>query len=175
MTSRYDDFSEYRQPNLEGQDTEGDCFELLSAYIDGEATSVERQQVEQLLDNDPEIKKIYLQLLKLQGEMQNLAFPLKEDISSDSLSQKVFAKLESSNRQRKLLLWGGGVIASTLIAAISGIIPGVNTPSLKLANSPVEESIPQPVMVAVTLNQPTVTIPKAAISTFPLDMGRDYK
>lgn len=175
MTSRYDDFSEYRQPNLEGQDTEGDCFELLSAYIDGETTALERQQVEQLLDNDPEIKKIYLQLLKLQGEMQNLAFPPTEEIASDSLSEKVFAKLERSNRHRKLLLWGGGVIASTLIAAISGIVPGFNTPGWKLANSPVEESLSQSVMVAVTLNQPTVTIPKTAISTVPLDLDRDYK
>ena len=175
MTSRYDDFSEYQQSNLEGQDTEGDYFELLSAYIDGEATASEHQQVQQLLNDDPEIKQIYLQLLRLQGEMKNLSFPLTEDMSSDSLSEKVFAKLDHSNRQRKLLLWGGGIIASTLIAAISGIIPGFNTPSLKLANYPAENSLPQPVMVAVTLNQPTVTIPKAAISTYYIDMGRYNK
>ncbi len=174
MTSRYDDFAEYRQPNLELQDTEDDCFELLSAYIDGEASSVECQRVQQLLDNDPEIKKIYLQLLKLQGRMQNSAVPIAQDISPDSLSQKVFAEVERSNRQRKLLFWGGSIITSTIIAAISGMVPNFNSPSLKLAESPLEETVPPSVMVAVTLNQPTVTIPKAAISAFPIEIDSDY-
>ena len=169
MTSKYDDFAEYRQPNLDLQDTEGDCFELLSAYIDGEATPVERQQVQQWLDNDPEIKKIYIQLLKLQGEMHSLAVPIPADISPEVLSQKVFAEVERSRNQQKLFLWGGGIIATTIIAAISGVIPGLNSPSLKLAESQIEETIPESVMVAVTLNQPTVTIPKAAISNFPID------
>ncbi len=173
MTSKYDDFAEYRQPNLDLQDTEGDCFELLSAYIDGEATPVERQKVQQLLDNDPEIKKIYIQLLKLQGEMHSLAVPIPQDISPEVLSQKVFAEVERSRNQQKLFLWGGGIIATTIIAAISGIVPGFNSPSLKLAESQIEETIPESVMVAVTLNQPTVTIPKAAISAFPIDRTGD--
>ena len=175
MTSRYDDFAEYRQPNLELQDTEDDCFELLSAYIDGEASSVECQQVQQLLDNDPEIKKIYLQLLKLQGRMQNLAVPITQDISPDSLSQKVFAEVDRSRKRHKLVFWGGAVVATTVIAAISGIVPAFNSPRLKLAESQIEEPINQSVMVAVTLNQPTVTIPKAAISAFSIDMESDYK
>ncbi len=172
MTSRYDDFAEYRQPNLDLQDTESDCFELLSAYIDGEASAAECQQVQQLLDNDPEVKKIYLQLLRLQGEMRSLTAPIPQEISPEILAQNVFAEVERSHRHRKLLLWGGGVIASTIIAAISGIVPGFNSPSLRLADSQIEEPLPATVMVAVTLNQPTVTIPKAAISPFPLDMDR---
>ena len=205
MTSRYDDFAEYRQPNLDLQDTEGDFFELLSAYIDGEASSVECRQVQRLLDNDPEVKKIYLQLLQLQGGMQNLSVPINEEFSPNSLAQKVFAQVERSHRQRKLLLWGGGVIISTIIVAISGLVPSFNAPNLKLAESGREETVPQSVntsigyagrdaqvplyngvispletpaplsvMVAVTLNQPTVTIPKAAISEFTLDFKRDY-
>ena len=177
MTSRYDDFAEYGQPNLDLQDTEGDCFELLSAYIDGEATSAECQQVQELLDNDPEIKKLYIQLLRLQGEMHSLDVPIPQDISPEVISQKVFAEVERSRNQKKLFLWGGGVIATTIIAAISGIVPGFNSPSLKLAvNSPesqIKETISEPVMVAVTLNQPTVTIPKAAISAFPIDRTGD--
>lgn len=174
MTSRYDDFAEYRQPNLDLQDTEEDFFELLSAYIDGEASSIECQQVQQLLDNDPEVKKVYLQLLKLQGGMQNLAIPIREEISPESLSQQVFAKVERSSQRQRLFFWSAGIIASSIIAAISGIIPGFNSPSFKLAESVGEETVSQSVMVAVTLNQPTVTIPKAAISAFPIDVDRDY-
>ncbi|MDJ0898325.1 MAG: hypothetical protein QNJ55_05895 [Xenococcus sp. MO_188.B8] len=178
MTSRSDDFAKYRQPNLEQQDTEDDCFELLSAYIDGEATSAERQQVQQLLDNDPEIKKIYIQLIKLQSEMQSLDVPISQDISPEVISQQVFAEVKRSRNQRKLCLWGGGVIAATIIAAISGVIPGFNYHSLKLAvkspASQIKETMSEPVMVAVTLNQPTVTIPKAAISTFPVDVDSNY-
>ena len=173
MTSRYDDFAEYRQPNLDIQDTESDCFELLSAYIDGEASSAECQQVQQLLDNDPEFKKIYLQLLRLQGEMRSVTVAIPQEIAPEILAQNVFAEVERSNRHRKLLLWGGGVIASTIIAAISGIVPGFNSPSLRLADSQIEEPLPETVMVAVTLNQPTVTIPKAAISPLPLDIDNN--
>ncbi|MGK7898238.1 MAG: anti-sigma factor [Xenococcus sp. (in: cyanobacteria)] len=189
MTSRYDDFAEYRQPNLELQDTEDDCFELLSAYIDGEASSVECQQVQQLLDSDPEIKKLYLQLLQLQGSMQNLAAPTTQDISPDLLSQQVFDKVERVNRQRKLLLWGSSIVFSAIVAAISGLVPSFNSPSLKLAESSIEETVshsvntsigyagktpaPLSVMVAVTLNQPTVTIPKAAISAFPIEIDSE--
>ena len=175
MTSRYDDFAEYRQPNLDGQDAEDDCFELLSAYIDGEATAPERKKVQQLLDHDPEIKKLYLQLLKLQGGMQNLAAPIEQNISADLLSQQVFAEVDRSRNRRKIFFWGGGLLATGIIAAISGIIPGANAPSLKLAESPIEETSPQTVMVAVSLNEPTVTIPKAAISAFPLEMESEYK
>ncbi|ELS04943.1 hypothetical protein Xen7305DRAFT_00046790 [Xenococcus sp. PCC 7305] len=173
MTSRYDDFAEYRQPNLDGQDTEDDCFELLSAYIDGEATAAERQRVQQLLDNDPEIKKTYIQLLKLQGGMQNMSVPVTREIPSDLLSQKVFAEVDRALNRQKLFFWGGGVILTTILAAIAGIFPNFNSPSLKLVESQIEETIPQSVMVAVTLNQPTVTIPKAAISNFPLDINSD--
>jgi len=175
MTSKYDDFAEYRQPNLDEQDAEDDCFELLSAYIDGEATAAERKQVQQLLDNDPEIKKLYLQLLKLQGGMQNLAAPIAQDISSDLLSQQVFAQVDRSRNRQKLVLWGGGLLATGIIAAISGIIPGANSPSIKLAESTVEKTISPPVMVALTLNEPTITIPKAAISAFPIDMESNPK
>ena len=173
MTSRYDDFAEYRQPNLDLQDTESDCFELLSAYIDGEASSAECQQVQQLLDNDPEFKQLYLQLLRLQGEIHSLTVEIPQEISSEILAQNVFAEVDRSHRHRKLLLWGGGVIASTIITAMSGIVPGFNSPSLRLADSQIEEPLPETVMVAVTLNQPTVTIPKAAISPFPINIDNN--
>ena len=185
MTSWSDEFAEYQQPNLDLQDTEDDYFELLSAYIDGEANSDECQKIQQLLDNDPEVKKTYMQLLKLQGEMQNLAVPVNQSISSNLLSEQVFAQVDRSARHRKLLLWGGSIIASTFIAALSGFIPGFNSPNLKLAESPKEENIAPAltiptniaptVMVAVTLNEPTVTIPKAAISNFTFDVDSDYK
>ena len=105
--------------------------------------------------------------------MHSLTVAIPQEISSEILAQNVFAEVDRSHRHRKLLLWSGGLIASTIIAAISGIVPGFNSPSLRLADSQIEEPLPATVMVAVTLNQPTVTIPKAAISPLTLDIDNN--
>ena len=47
-------------------------FELLSAYLDGEVTSEQRQQVQELLKQDPETKALYQRLLALREGFQNL-------------------------------------------------------------------------------------------------------
>ncbi|VEP18879.1 conserved hypothetical protein [Hyella patelloides LEGE 07179] len=164
MTSNYDDFSEYVAPSSELEDAEFDYFELLSAYIDGEATIAERKQVQHWLDNDPEIKQTYLQLVKLQGGMQNLTAPTQEKVSAEILSEQVFNRIDRRSNQKRAIIWGSA-IAATIIGAISGIVPNPLSPtSLRMAENSPQNNQPQPMMVAISLNKPAVVIPKAAVS-----------
>lgn len=162
MTSNYDDFFQYDLPLNDAEDAEAHRFELLSAYIDGEATIEERKQVQQWLDTDPEIKKTYLQLLQLQGEMQNLTVPPQETVSADILTQQVFNSIDRTRNRKKALIWGGA-IAATVVATFSSLVP-LPAPSLRMAKESIQDRVSKPTMVAVSLNKPTVVIPKAAVS-----------
>ena len=142
-----------------------DCFELLSAYLDGEATVEERRQVQTWLDNDPEIKKMYIQLSRLHHGIQNLPAP-EAVASSTELSARVFQSIDRTQRKRKVVIWGGGAIAALVLATISNLFTGSgNVPALRLAESPEQKTVSSPVMVAVAVNKPTVIIPKAAVSS----------
>ena len=163
MTSNYDDFFQDDLLLNDAEDAEARCFELLSAYIDGEATVEERKQVQQWLDNDPEIKNTYLQLLQLQGEMQNLTVPPQETVSADILTQQVFNRIDRTRNRKRAAIWGGA-IAATVVATVSSLIP-LPTSSLRIAKDSIQNRVSRPMMVAVSLNKPTVVIPKAAVST----------
>lgn len=162
MTSHNDKFSEYDvSPSNDLEDAEAHRFELLSAYIDGEATVTERKQVQQWLDNDPEIKQTYLQLLQLQDRMQNLSVP-SQAISTDVLTERVFNQIDRTRNRKKAIIWGSA-IAATVVATVSSLIP-LPAPSLRIAKDYIQNQGSKPMMVAVSLNKPTVVIPKAAVA-----------
>ena len=165
MTSNYDDFSEYVSPSSDSDDLEqreDRCFELLSAYIDEEATVAERKQVQQWLDNDPQIKQTYLQLLKLQNGMQSLSVPCSPT-SNINLAEEVCKKIDSRRDHKRIAIWGSA-IAATIIGTVVSIVPNSLSP-FKMAKNTISEPVNQPTMVAVSLNKPAVIIPKAAVST----------
>ena len=164
MTSHNDKFSEYDvSPSNDLEDAEAHRFELLSAYIDGEATVAERKQVQQWLDNDPEIKQTYLQLLQLQDRMQNLSVPPQATtISTDILTERVFNQIDRTRNRKKAIIWGGA-IAATVVATVSSLIP-LPTSSLRMAKDSIQNQVSKPMMVAVSLNKPAVVIPKAAVA-----------
>lgn len=183
MTSNYDDFnlnqifdqieqnSSIIEPSISNlgdndiDNAEIDRFELLSAYLDGEVSVEERQQVQYWLDNDPQIKKIYLQLSRLHNGIGNIPMP-QETISPKELSERVLQNIDSTKRKRQISLWGGGAIAALVLATISNLfIGGGNAPTLRLAESSEQEGVPAKVMVAVAVNKPAVIIPKTAISS----------
>lgn len=183
MTSNYDDFnlnhkfdqikpnSPIAEPSIfnlddsDISDTELDCFELLSAYLDGEVNVEERQQVQYWLDNDPQIKKLYLQLSRLHHGIGNIPIP-QATIPAKDLSDRVFQEVDSTKRKRKITLWGGGAIAALVLATISNLfIGGGNVPPLRLAESSEQEQATARVMVAVAVNKPAVIIPKTAVSS----------
>ena len=144
--------------------TEQGCFELLSAYLDGEVTVEERQQVQSWLDNDPEIKKLYIQLSRLHSGIQNIPVP-QTTTSSAQLSAQVFQSIDRTQRKRKTFIWGGGAIAALILATISNLFTGGSSiPTFRLAESSNPETVNSPLMVAVAVNKPTVNIPKAAVA-----------
>lgn len=165
MTSKYDDFSERSQhidPTFDLEEG-NDYFELLSTYIDGEATVAERKQVQQWLDNDPQIKQTYLQLLELQNQMQGLSVPTPAT-SAEALSEKVFNEIDRRNTHKRVKIWGSA-IAATIIGTVVSIVPNSPFSSFRIADNSSPININRPTMVAVSLNKPAVIIPKAAVST----------
>jgi anti-sigma factor RsiW len=143
---------------------ETDRFELLSAYLDGELSPRERQQVQQWLDTDPQFKQLYHRLLKLHQGMQNLAMPVT-DRSTEQLSEQVFDRISKQKKRTKLWTLTGGAIAALFAASMFSFWTNENRPAVNLAKSSSEKSLTDPVMVAVAFDKPAIDIPKAAITS----------
>jgi anti-sigma factor RsiW len=134
-------------------------FELLSAYIDGEATPAERRQVNQWLDHDSEVKNLYLHLLRIRQNLQQMPVPKSTQPVAETV-EKVFWLLDK-RRYQKMAMVGGGAIAALCVAALSGLVPGM--PSVtQLAKS--LDRQPESKQLMIALNRPIVPIPKAAIA-----------
>lgn len=145
-----------------------DRFELLSAYLDGEVTALERKQVEEWLANDASVQCLYARLLKLRQGLRTLPVPTAQQ-SPEATVQQVLTRL----RRRSRLNWmvGGAAIAACVIGAVSGIVSGGSSPR-QLAQRPELEPIQtssasmvplSPLMVG--LNNPVIEIPKAAVAS----------
>ena len=145
-----------------------DRFELLSAYLDGEVTALERRQVEEWLANDASVQCLYARLLKLRQGLRTLPVPTAQQ-SPEATVQQVLTRL----RRRSRLNWmvGGAAIAACVIGAVSGIVSGGSSPR-QLAQRPEIEpiqtsstSMVPPSQLMVGLNNPVIEIPKAAIAS----------
>lgn len=137
-----------------------DRFELLSAFLDGEASAHERRQVEEWLATDPQVQCLYARLLKLRKGLRTIPVPASEQPVEETVTQ-VFSRL-SRRRQKQMLVWGGTAIAAVFIGAISGVFGGSNSLSPQLAQSPNSEVSSERLMLA--LNEAVVEIPKAPIA-----------
>ena len=145
---------------MEMNSQQRDRFELLSAYLDGEATAAERKQVQHWLDNDPTTKKLYHRLLKLRHGLQTV--PIPQEQSVEELQKQVFAA-QTRRHFKRLGILGGGAIAAAVIGAVSVILPGSQSPIPQIASSfDNTTNDAQPLMIAI--NEPAIEIPKAAVS-----------
>jgi hypothetical protein len=99
-------------------------FELLSAYLDGEATTQERQQVEALLAEDAEFQKLYRQLKQIHSGIPHIPVPTSQSL--DALTEGVFAKIDK--RRHRRFAWVGGAIAAgaALGMGLTTILDGNN-------------------------------------------------
>ncbi|MUL37678.1 anti-sigma factor family protein [Gloeocapsopsis dulcis] len=134
-----------------------DRFELLSAFLDGEVTAAERQQVEEWLANDAEIQRLYARLLKLRQGIKTLPTPPEQQPVEQTV-QQVFTRIEQ-RRSRRVALWGKTAVAAMFVGALSGIFTG--RPSLQIAGLQLVPEVNETLMVAV--NSPVIEIPKAAV------------
>jgi hypothetical protein len=151
-------------------------YELLSAYIDGEANAEERRQVEQWLATDPQVKSCYHQLLQLSSQWQSMPVPTSQQSTPDLLAQQVFEEV-NTRRTHRLVGWSGTAIAALFIAAVSGVTfgsfsripqfasqPNSDLEPLKIAlNEPIVPMIRSDA-ASITVNQPIIPIPKPPIS-----------
>ncbi|MES1022079.1 Fis family transcriptional regulator [Gloeocapsa sp. BRSZ] len=134
-----------------------DRFELLSAFLDGEVTAAERQQVEEWLANDVEMQRLYARLLKLRQSIRTLPTPTEHQPVEQTV-QQVLTRIDR-RRSRRVALWGGTAIAALFVGALSGVFTG--RPSLQLAGLQSVPEANETLMVAV--NSPVIEIPKAAV------------
>jgi hypothetical protein len=126
-------------------------FELLSAYIDGEVTPSERQQVQELLQNDSQVQQLYQRLQRLHEGFQTLPIP-EPECSPESIAHRVFAQIDQQRKRRKTLIWGGTAIAALIVTAVGSIFSGENSPSFRFANQEPKEEL------VIALNRPPVDI-----------------
>ncbi len=127
-------------PVVELDAMQRDRFELLSAYLDGEVTATERQQVENWLESDPEVQCLYKRLLKLRQGMQSLSLqPSKQSPYSPEqpTEQSVKRILQHLNRKpRRSLMYGGATAAALCIFALLFQFPGRRTTNPDFALQP---------------------------------------
>ncbi|NER35395.1 MAG: transcriptional regulator [Oscillatoria sp. SIO1A7] len=139
---------------------EGKIYELLSSYIDGEATAAERRQVNQLLDSDPDVKCLYMQLRQLGQKLQGTPVPQGQEDSVAKTVKRFFWILDCRRRRGAMAL-AGSAIAAAFVAAIPGMIP---SQSVSSQMAQVIEKSPASEELTIALNKPIVVIPKAAIA-----------
>jgi anti-sigma factor RsiW len=141
-------------------------FELLSAYLDGEVTASERQQVEGWLASDAAFQHQYRQLNQMHQAFPQMPVPSTQ--SAETLAAGVFGKIDR-RRHRKLSWLGGGAIAASILAALTGLggLFGNNNPQLQFALN--KANTPAPLMVA--LNDPILAIPNKGEQAIELPMS----
>ncbi|HAC63171.1 MAG TPA: anti-sigma factor [Cyanothece sp. UBA12306] len=136
-------------------------FELLSAYLDGEATAAERKQVQQWLDSDPQFHQLYRQLSRIQREMPTMTIP-ESSHSSEKLSQEVFKAIDHQNQNRRLAVCGGIAIAALVVGVISNFYGRDGTLSPHFADIAPQMTDIEAEPLTIALNRPTVEIPLSA-------------
>ncbi len=135
-----------------------DRFELLSAYLDGEVTASERQQVQDWLDHDPVIQELHQRLTQLRYGLQTLPIPVSET-SADDLLAGVFAHEEQRHSRFRWVAWSGGAIAAAMVGALSFLAP--QSP-LAPRFAQTQEAEPDAASLLIAVSQPVVDIPLAA-------------
>jgi len=143
-----------------------DCFELLSAYLDGEVTATERKQVEEWLSTDDSFKCLYKRLLNLRKGLQNIPVPPTNQSSETTIEQV----LKRINRPYDLAwMFGGAALAACILGTVSTLFPGNSSRILQMAETTeLTPAVTQPAIsdspLMVALNKPVMEIPKTAIS-----------
>lgn len=171
MKIKFDFFKDNSSSDMsvEHLTVENDRFELLSAYIDGEVTVAQKEQVQQWLNDDPSFAQLYQRLLRLNYGFQSLPTPVATK-SAQQITDQVFKRIEN-NRWQKIAFWGGTAIAALTVGMVSWLFqenkminpqmaeqPNSTEQTRPIASNPNQRTEPS-LMIAV--NRPSIPIPKA--------------
>lgn len=177
----YSDPSRGDDPNWDNM--KRDRFELLSAYLDGEVTPAERQQVLLWLEQDQTMQCLYARLLKLRRGLQCMPTPPSTASIEDTLAQ-VQSRIKRRPR-RAVAAWGGTAIAALFVSVMMGslTVPGalnwfgsteeaeteaITDEAITAPDTIDSEAIPEaPVptdALILTIEEPVVPIPMAGDS-----------
>ena len=158
MTSNFEDFEHDKlAPIADEAELPPDCFELLSAYIDGETTASQRHQVQIWLDRDPQVKRLYTQLSALQSQMQHSVAP-ECDKSVAQITSEVFQSIDNGRRRQRRRILTGTAIAASIVAAITGVL-GTAPIRMNMARENPTDDVPTETL-AIAFNKPAIDIPK---------------
>jgi anti-sigma factor RsiW len=162
-------------------------FELLSAYLDGEVSTEERQQVERWIQEDIAFRTMHQSLRSTQKSWANLP-EAEASVPLDNFADGVFAKIDQ-RRQRNWLKIGGSAIAAAVLAVGGSLAAGwdgFSNPVPQMANISLPTSLPasleflpNPAPLMVALNKPIVEIAPSKTKVIeeheldPLDMMDD--
>lgn len=171
MKIKFDFFDDNSSSDMsvEHLTVENDRFELLSAYIDGEVTAAQKEQVQQWLNEDPSFQQLHQRLLRLNYGFQSLPMPMATQ-SPQQITNQVFERIEN-NRWQKIAFWGGTAIAALTVGMVSWLIQDQKTliPQIAEQTNSVEETMPiaandnpsnEPSLM-IAINRPVIPIPKA--------------
>lgn len=89
------------------------CFELLSAYVDNEVTSEERQLVEQWLQNESAIQRMYQQMLMLRQAIRTAPVPAPSALEVPT-PPNWWERISSSKIRRTLVCTAAIALISSL-------------------------------------------------------------
>ncbi|NEO26746.1 MAG: zf-HC2 domain-containing protein [Kamptonema sp. SIO4C4] len=136
-----------------------DRFELLSAYLDGETSPQERQQVETWLTEDPNIQQMYRRLLQLRRGLQSLPVPEPQQ-SAEEMAEQVYATVKRRHH-RRVAVWGGTAVAAAVVGLVTMVLPGNQSLLPRMAETtekdPAIATSSDDLMLAI--NKPVVEIP----------------
>ncbi|MEL7476424.1 MAG: hypothetical protein AAGJ55_09370 [Cyanobacteria bacterium J06555_12] len=128
-------------------------WESLSAYIDGEITQTERQQVEQQLQNSSDYRRAYSRILRLQDGLSGLPIPpasVRPADPADDIATAVLQELERSPITGTVSpMW---VKRCATAAAGIAILVSASGIALRLGQ-------PSPPQLLMSLEKPPIDIP----------------
>ena len=105
-----------------------DRFELLIAYLDGEVTAAEGQQIQDWLTTDSAVQCLYARALELRHKWQIMS-PLAQQPIESEVKQMLSCR---KTKPKRAVLWGATVLTAVLLAALSNVLPERQFPVLPM-------------------------------------------
>jgi hypothetical protein len=147
-------------------------FELLSAYMDNEASLEEKLKVEQWLATDTNFRRLYQQQLRLRQLLIDLPVPAVSRVGSqanaktEQVVNRVLAKLDERSKQRKIV-WGGIAAVAVLVGAVGSVFT-FNSSTMNLDGGVANNSTIEPVKpeepLLLAMEKPLIPMPKSMVN-----------